>query len=130
MGMAFGLDSPVPFVQKSAIKPTGLPGWYSSPARLGEPSFGFSYWNVPEVADEWAMGAAGEWGNEGYRASFFFYYSEMDSLFRPGGGRHKLRHLVGLDSSGGPLGPASVEVGYGRALGSPIWWFLDDGVYR
>ena len=81
-GFVFGLDSPVPFVKKSVTGSSGLPGWYSSPARVGEPAFGFSYWNVPEVYDRWAMSAAGEWGSRLYRVAFFYSYSEMDSLFR------------------------------------------------
>ena len=108
MEMAFGLDSPVPFVQKNAMQSTGLPGWYSSPARLGEPSFGFSYWKVPEVTDEWAMGAAGEWGNEGYRVSFFFYYSEMDSLFGESYGEWNAAY---------GLGPVVAGISYGTLLG-------------
>ena len=56
----FGLDSPVPVVKKSVTGSSGLPGWYSSPARVGKPAFGFSYWNVPEVHDQWAASAVGE----------------------------------------------------------------------
>ena len=104
----FGMDSPVPFAKNGVVSPLGLAGWYSSPARLGEPSFGFSYWNVPEVNDEWAMSAAGEWGDSIYRLAFFYYYSEMDSLFR--------EHYGELDASRG-LGSVVIGTGYGTLLG-------------
>ena len=103
----FGLDSPVPFVKKSVTGSSGLPGWYSSPARVGEPAFGFSYWNVPEVYDRWAMSAAGEWGSRLYRVAFFYSYSEMDSLFR--------EHYGELDGAYG-LGPAVFGAAYGTLL--------------
>ena len=105
---AWGLDSPVPFVKKDVSAPTGLPGWYSSPARWGMTSFGFSYWNIPEVDDEWALSAAGEWGGSVYRVAFFYYYSEMDSLFR--------EHYGELNGAYG-LGPEVFGVGYGTLLG-------------
>ena len=107
-GVVFAMDSPVPFVKKVAVQPAGLPGWYSSPARRGMPSFGFSYWNVPEVPDEWAVSAAGEWGGSVYRVAFFYYYSEMDSLFR--------EHYGELDAAYG-YGPAVLGASYGTLLG-------------
>ena len=85
----------------------GLPGWYSNPARQGQPAFGFSYWNVPEVPDEWGASAVGEWGGSDYRIAFFYYYSEMDSLFR--------EHYGELDAAYG-FGPAMFGVGYGTVL--------------
>ena len=108
VGLALGLDSPAPFVRKSAAYPVGLSGWYSSPARRGEPSFGFSYWNVPEVPDEWVTSAAGEWGSSDYRIAFFYYYSEMDTLFR--------EHYGELDIAYG-LGPVMFGTSYGTLLG-------------
>jgi len=79
-GDVFAVESSVPFVKKAAVEPRGLPGWYGSPARLGETAFGFSYWRVPVVEDQWAASAAGEWGSSGFRMAFFQYYSEMDTL--------------------------------------------------
>ena len=108
VSLGLGLDSPVPFAKKFAVHPAGLPGWYSSPARRGVPSFGFSYWSVPEVPDEWAMSAAGEWGSSGYRIAFFYYYSEMDSLFR--------EHYGEINAAYG-LGPAMFGASYGTLLG-------------
>lgn len=107
-GVVFAMDSPVPFVKKVAVQSAGLPGWYSSPARRGTPSFGFSYWNVPEVPDEWAMSAAGEWGDSVYRVAFYYYYGEMDSLFR--------EHYGELDAAYG-YGPAVLGASYGTLLG-------------
>ena len=108
VSLGLGLDSPVPFAKKFAVQSAGLPGWYSSPARRGVPSFGFSYWSVPEVPDEWAMSAAGEWGSSGYRIAFFYYYSEMDSLFR--------EHYGEINAAYG-LGPAMFGASYGTLLG-------------
>ena len=107
-GLAFAVDSPVPFVKKVAAQSAGLPGWYSSPARRGIPSFGLSYWSVPEVSDEWVASAAGEWGDSRYRMSFFYYYSEMDSLFS--------EHYGELNAAYGH-GPAVLGAGYGTLLG-------------
>lgn len=106
--IVFAIDSPVPFVKKAAVQSVGLPGWYSSPARRGMTSFGFSYWNVPEVPDEWAMSAAGEWGDRGYRIAFFYDYTEIDSLFREHYGEWNVAY---------GLGPAMFGVGYGTVLG-------------
>ena len=106
-GIALGLDSPTSFVKKSVANANGLPGWYTSPARRGSPSFGFSYWDISEIEDEWAVSAAGEWGNRSYRVSFFYYYSEMDSLFR--------EHYGEWNAAYG-FGPAILGASYGTLL--------------
>ena len=81
MGMwCHALESAVPFVKKASADFRGLPGWYGSPARIGENAFGLSYWDIPEVEGHWAASAAGEWTRSGFRMAFFYYYSEMDSL--------------------------------------------------
>ncbi len=106
--VACAMDPPVPFVNKGAPYLAGLPGWNSNPARRGQPAFGFSYWTVPELQDEWAVGAAGEWGGQDYRIAFFFYYSEMDSLFR--------EHYGELDAAYS-CGPVIFGASYGTLLG-------------
>ncbi len=91
----FSMDYPVEFVQNpgGTLALSGLPGYSSTPARLGTPGFGIAYAKMFGVEMQ-ALGIAGEvcLGCEpenpngvdraGGRVAFSSSYLEMDSIYR------------------------------------------------
>lgn len=82
ISQAYCFDVPVAFVDDFGCAPEGLPGWYSTPARMVAPAFGISGYMRSDSPDEWVLSVAGEWGNPHYRVAFLYGYYALDSLFR------------------------------------------------
>lgn len=63
------------------LSPVGLGGYYSTPARFADPSYGLSYYWMDEVEEtSWNMSL--EFGNHDHRVGAFVAYLSMDSLYR------------------------------------------------
>ena len=63
------------------LSSVGLGGYYSTPARYAEPSYGLSYYWMDEV-DESSWNLSLEFGSDVYRVGAFVAYQSMDSLYR------------------------------------------------
>ena len=63
------------------LSPVGLGGYYSTPARLADPSYGISYYWTEEV-EESSWNLSLEFGGDDYRVGAFAAYLSMDSLYR------------------------------------------------
>lgn len=79
-GMCY--DSPVASGFGVWNAPEGLPGWYSTPARLPGTSVGVSGFMRSGDMGEWSLSAAGEWGFGDFRGAFLYGYYSLDSLYR------------------------------------------------
>ena len=63
------------------LSPVGLGGFYSTPARYADPSYGVSYYWTDDV-DESSWNLSLEFGTDLYRVGAFICYMSMDSLYR------------------------------------------------
>lgn len=63
------------------LSPSGLGGFYSTPARYAENAYGVSYYWMDDV-NEFSWNLSLDFGNTLYRVGAFISYRSMDSLYR------------------------------------------------
>jgi len=83
LGSAYAVEGRTPFASLMAggLSPVGLGGFFSTPARYADPSYGVSYYWTDDV-DESSWNLSLEYGSEAYRVGAFIGYLSVDSLYR------------------------------------------------
>lgn len=77
------MDAPAGLAQVRGgdMNPSGLPGFYSTPARVADPGFGMNFYRMPST-DQMTAGLSGEFEVFRFRGAFSGSYESMDSVFR------------------------------------------------
>lgn len=80
---SFAFDASGSFVQSYGghLSVMGLPGFYSTPARIAAPAFGINA-SYLSSTDQASAGVAGEIGDSLYRVAFLGGFESMDSIYR------------------------------------------------
>ena len=80
----WAIGGPVPFVPtvQGDLSPSGLPGFFSSPARTSAPGFAIAAVHDAENVEEFVYAGYGEVGIGPLRLAFFSSFHGLDSLYR------------------------------------------------
>lgn len=97
------------------LSPSGLGGFYSTPARYAENVYGVSYYWMDDV-NEFSWNLSLDFGDKLYRVGVFISYRSMDSLYR---------NLYSESSFSWTWNQLNAGVGYGLGMewnpGGEIW---------